>query len=169
MRLHTDQPLQNVSVSVAIAKLLLPMLEVEAEVRLGTLLGLSAFGGVGQVSVDTAEDGNEELAVYELGGKVLFYPLEPFENLHLGAELLYLHVSSDELGEGDDIEGFGTGIAVGPLLGYKTISEKGFTFVVQGGVARVALHAEAESETDRAEDDDTSWVPLLNLNLGWSF
>jgi hypothetical protein len=159
---------RDVSLTVSVGRLLLPLLEVEAEVRIGSMLGLAAFGGAGVVSVETEESGNESLAAYELGAKVLFYPIETFENLELGAEFLYINISSDDLGD-DHVEGFATGIAVGPLLGYKTISEKGFTFSVQGGIAYIALHAEASSETDSAEESEQTWMPLLNLNLGWSF
>jgi hypothetical protein len=161
-------PPRDVSLTVSVGRLLLPMLEAEAEIRIGSMLGLAAFGGAGVVSVDTEESGKESLTAYELGAKLLFYPIEPFENLELGAEFLYINVSSDDLGD-DHVEGFATGIAVGPLLGYKTISDKGFTFSVQGGIAYIALHAEASSDTDSAEESDQTWMPLLNLNLGWSF
>ena len=144
------------------------MLEVEAEIRIGSMLGLAAFGGAGVVSVDTEESGSESLTAYELGAKLMFYPIETFENLELGAEFLYVNISSDDLGD-DHVEGFATGIAVGPLLGYKSISKKGFTFAVQGGIAYIALHAEASSDTDSAEESDQTWMPLLNLSLGWSF
>jgi hypothetical protein len=160
-------PPRDLSLTLAVGRLLLPMVEVEAEIRIGSMLGLAAFGGAGVVSVETEESGNESLNAYELGAKVLFYPIEPFENLELGAEFLYVNISSDDLGD-DHVEGFATGIAVGPLLGYKTISEKGFTFSVQGGIAYIALHAEASSDTDAAEESDQTWMPLLNLNLGWS-
>jgi hypothetical protein len=161
-------PPRDLSLTLAVGRLLLPMVEVEAEIRIGSMLGLAAFGGAGVVSVETEESGNESLNAYELGAKVLFYPIEPFENLELGAEFLYVNISSDDLGD-DHVEGFATGIAVGPLLGYKTISQKGFTFSVQGGIAYIALHAEASSDTDAAEESDQTWMPLLNLNLGWSF
>jgi hypothetical protein len=159
---------RDVSLTVSVGRLLLPMAEVEAEIRIGSMLGLAAFGGAGVVSIETEESGNESLTAYEFGAKVLVYPIEPFENLELGAEFLYVNVSSDDLGD-DHVEGFATGIAVGPLLGYKTISEKGFTFSVQGGIAYIALHSEASSDTDAAEESDQTWMPLLNLNLGWSF
>jgi hypothetical protein len=94
--------------------------------------------------------------------------LEKFENLQIGAELLYLHVRSDDLAD-DSIEGFADGVAAGPLVGYKIIGNTGFTFSVQGGVAYVLIQAEATDGVVTEQEDDETFVPLLNLNLGWSF
>ena len=154
--------------------LILPVLELQAELRLGRYVGLTAFGGVGRVTVevqdsyDPRDSDDETLTLYEAGATLSFYPLEPFEGLTLGAELDWVHVSSDDIGD-ESVEGLATGLSVGPLLGYKHISAAGFTVVVQGGVARIALHAEASDEAGTEEEDDEQWVPILNLNLGWSF
>ena len=59
--------------------------------------------------------------------------------------------------------------AKGPDIGYKLITSGGFTFVVQGGIQYVAARAEAHDSTRSEEESDSDWIPLLNLNLGWSF
>jgi hypothetical protein len=161
------EALHDVSLTVSAVRLLSPVLEAHVEVRLGPL-GLSAFGGIGQVTVEREDEDDLRLKAYELGAIAMVYPIETFESLALGAELLWLKVSDDELEE-DGLTGFASGVAVGPLLGYKSIGRTGFTFVAQGGVAYIAVHAEASDDWDSAEADDEQWVPLLNLNLGWSF
>jgi hypothetical protein len=165
---------RDVTLSFSPLHLFLPALELQAELRLGSFIGLTAFGGVGRVTVevpdsyDPRETDDETLTLYEAGAVLSFYPLEPFESLTLGAELDWVHLSSDDIGD-ENIRGVATGLSVGPVLGYKHISASGFTVVVQGGVARIAVHAEASDEVDTEEDDDEQWVPILNLNLGWSF
>jgi hypothetical protein len=159
---------RNISLTISPLRLLVPMFEASLEVRLGSF-GVALLGGAGQVAIDGGELDGERLAAYELGGIVTFYPLESFENLSLGAELLWLKVNADDIGE-DQIRGFASGIALGPLIGYKTIGETGFTFAIQGGVAYVVMHAEASNAYyEEDEEDDRTLIPLVNLNLGWSF
>jgi len=165
---------RDLTLSFSPLHLILPVLELQAELRLGDYVGLTAFGGVGRVTVEVPDSydprvtDDEELTLYEAGAVLSFYPIEPFENLTLGVELDWVHVSSDDIGD-ENVQGFATGLSVGPLLGYKHISEAGFTVVAQAGVARIAVHAEASDEVETDEEDDESWVPILNLNLGWSF
>jgi hypothetical protein len=60
--------------------------------------------------------------------------------------------------------------AVGPLIGYKLITSAGFTFFVQGGFQYVFVHAEASDDQGQsAQADASDFIPLLNLNVGWSF
>ena len=59
----------------------------------------------------------------------------------------------------------GEGVAVGPFLGYKYTADVGFTFDAQLGIERV--FAKATSGSSNASD--STYVPLLNLNVGWSF
>jgi hypothetical protein len=64
----------------------------------------------------------------------------------------------------------GEGLAVGPMVGYKLITSGGFTFVVQGGAEYVAIAAQAnDTNGNSAQDSEKRWIPLLNLNIGWSF
>jgi hypothetical protein len=161
------EPTKNVSVTLAPLLFLAPMLEAQVEVRLGPV-GLAAFGGVGQVTVELRDAEDAKFRAYRLGAVAMAYPLVPFESLGLGAEVLYVHVSADDIGD-TGIKGFASGVAIGPLIGYKTIGRTGFTFAVQGGVAHVVVHAEASDDSATEEEDDQSLIPLLNLNLGWSF
>jgi hypothetical protein len=159
---------RNLSITVSPLRLLVPLIEVQVELRLGSF-GIALLGGAGQVTIDGGELDGERLAAYELGAIFTGYPLETFENLTLGAEVLWLKLDADELGD-DRIDGFASGVATGPLIGYKTIGDTGFTFSVQGGIAYVVVHAEASNAFDEyEEEDEQTWIPLVNLNLGWSF
>ena len=79
--------------------------------------------------------------------------------MQLGGEVLYLHLNDDRL------SATGEGLAVGPFLGYKIMIDAGFTFDAQLGFEHVS--ARANSGTSTA--NDKSIIPLLNLNVGWSF
>jgi len=77
--------------------------------------------------------------VYERGTQLIDYPLQEFESLQLGAELLYVRVGIPTF-QGQQIKANAGAVAVGPLVGYKLLTEVGFTFFVQGGL-NVPRHA----------------------------
>jgi hypothetical protein len=160
-----------VSLTLSPLHLFLPVVELQAEVRLGDIAGVSAIFGYGSISLEDDVGDAFRASALEAGGQVTFYPLEPFESFQLGLETIFLRLDADdETRSGTTITGFGEGLAIGPFIGYKLITEGGFTFFVQGGVEYVAIRAEAEtSRGDVGEDEDSLWIPLLNLNLGWSF
>jgi hypothetical protein len=164
------EPTRYVSLTLSPLHLFLPMFEPMLEVRITDLVGVSAIGGIGRVKVsanttDNPDLVNETLTVYEGGLQLSLYPLEDFESLVLGGEMLYVDVS----GNVENIEGSASGLGVGPFVGYKAITRSGFTFLVQGGVEYVAVHAEATDGTVSDTSNDSNWILLLNLNLGWSF
>ena len=84
--------------------------------------------------------------------------------LEVGAEILYMSVN----GSFQSTTGFASGLAMGPFIGWKTTSHAGFTFDVQGGVEVVTLGASASDSSTTATDSKTDFIPLLNLNIGWS-
>jgi hypothetical protein len=140
-----------------------------AEVKLVDHFGASLFGGFGQVDAEDATGDEFDVAVWELGAQLGWYPLGTFDKLVLGAELTYLEVRADELPD-TDVAVVGSGLAVGPLVGYKFLTSVGFTFVAQAGFQYVALSAEAEEDAAVVDEDERSRIlPLLNLNVGWSF
>jgi hypothetical protein len=160
---------RSVSLTFSPVHLLLPMFEPMLELRAVDGFGVALLAGYGRVSTDDRFGDSHDFTAYELGGQLIWYPLEPFQSLQVGAEILYVKVESDELANAT-VTGVGDGVAVGPLIGYKLITSVGFTFLVQGGVQYVAIRAEAESDGGlQAEDEQKKFIPLLNLNLGWSF
>lgn len=119
-------------------------------------VGLVGIFGTG--SVDAA---GLKFSWREIGGQGRFY-FKDGEGFHLGGEVMHIKVELDEENTGDAMAG---GLAFGPLLGWKGVWGTGFTFCVQGGYQLMSVEAEAGDESAEA----STGIPLLNLDLGWSF
>ncbi len=98
------------------------------------------------------------IRLYEIGGQLNAYRFRVFRGLDVGLEVLWI---------GGNLGGRGSasGLALGPLVGYKWISAAGFTIIAQGGLEVIVV---------RSDDSGGSWedsdiIGLLNLNIGWSF
>lgn len=134
--------------------------------------GIAPIFGYGKfkakaVSRDTTLDA--EFSAYELGAQFIGYPLREFSSLQLGAELMYIHLGT-EVVNGQEVSAAAGGAAVGPLVGYKVLTKGGFTFFVQGGFQYVFAKASASDNNGNSGTAEQSTViPLLNLNLGYSF
>jgi hypothetical protein len=149
--------------------LILPVFELMAELRVVDGFGVSVLGGYGSISVSDSFNDTVRFRVFELGGQLSWYPLEGFESLNVGAELLYVNVDTDELNNAE-VSGVAQGVAVGPFVGYKLVTSGGFTFLAQGGFQYLAFEAEASDKSgNSAQESESRWGPLLNLNIGWSF
>jgi hypothetical protein len=134
-----------------------PIVELTGEARVHDRVGLAAIGGVGKYSDRSA---GVSAAVYEAGAQVRVYAVGDFRHgMQIGAELLYLHLADAAL------SATGEGVAVGPFLGYKIMVDAGFTFDAQIGFQRVSAQAQSGTSTNSNRD----YIPLLNLNVGWSF
>ncbi|HEU4409017.1 MAG TPA: hypothetical protein VFS43_27405 [Polyangiaceae bacterium] len=109
--------------------------------------------------------------MFELGGQVVGYPTSTFDKgLQLGAEILYVGVKTQDSVGSVRATGAADGLAVGPFVGYKFVMREGLTLAVQGGVQYLVAQAEAEDASgDRATAERSAFLPLLNVNLGWSF
>lgn len=164
------QASRDVSLTLSPLHLLSPIVEVTAEFRAVDGLGLALIAGTGSITVNdesSSVDG-ESFTVYELGVQAVGYPVEGFESLQLGVELLWLRVSADDLGSAK-LSGLGEGVGVGPFVGYKLITKAGFTFFVQGGFQYLAAQGRTSDGQGRSSEAEAKTViPLLNLNLGWS-
>lgn len=149
--------------------LILPVFEATAEVRPVDHLGIAAIGGYGSVSTNDIFGNSFRFQAYEVGGHVIGYPLpgHSFDSLEVGAELLYARVVTNR----NDIavSGSADGLAVGPFVGYKLITGVGFTFVAQGGFEYVGMRSHASANGSSASLHQSEFIPLLNLNVGWSF
>ena len=133
--------------------------------------GAAAIGGFGSIKEKPTNSiyGEERFSVYELGLQLVGYPLRDFSSLQLGGEVVYLHVSTESY-QGEPVEAAAGGVALGPFIGYKLITGIGFTFFVQGGFQYVAARAQAtDSQGTTTRNEQKTIIPLLNLNLGWSF
>jgi hypothetical protein len=159
-------PMTTVSLTLSTIHLLLPVVELTGELRLGTKGGVALIAGGGWIT-DTASDGTKvTFRVWELGSQLRYYITGNFRRgMQVGAEVLYLHVN----GSLADITGVGQGLALGPFFGWKTTSYVGFTFEVQGGVEIVTSGTKVTDSSGPSTSSSVDYIPLLNLNIGWSF
>lgn len=133
----------------------LPMAELMAEFRPVPRLGIALIGGLGRV-----EANGITATATEAGAQASYYVFRDFVGMHLGGEVLYLHLGDIE----QDMTVTAEGLSVGAFIGWKYVHASGFTFLAQGGASVIA--ARAESMNSSAEQQKV--YPLLNLNLGWS-
>jgi hypothetical protein len=164
-------PHRVVSLTFSPLHLLSPIFEIEAELAMAPHFGVGVIGGIGTMNTQTVNPNypDQDFSVYELGGQVIGYPLREFSSLQVGAEVMWIHVNASTY-QGQSVEANAGGVAVGPFVGYKVLTDIGFTFVAQGGFQYVAVNAHAsDSEGNSARAESSDFVPLLNLNLGWSF
>ncbi len=159
-------PETTFSLTISPLHLLLPLLELTGELRLGSQAGLALIAGGGRVTVREAGGPSVTFTALEGGGQLRYYVTGSFRRgLHVGAEILYMHVN----GAIQDVTGVASGLAMGPLVGWKTTSYAGFTFEVQGGVEVVTLGASVSDSSGGASTSAVDYIPLVNLNIGWSF
>ncbi len=137
------------------------VLEVTGEYRIADKLSAAAILGGGVVSSASAQ-----IPVFEIGGQFLTYPLGYFEHgLQLGVEVIDLPVAATING----VAATGNGIAFGGLVGYKLATNLGFSLNIQGGVGYEAVVATAQANGVSATASGGGVIPLLRINLGWSF
>ncbi len=156
----------HVAISLSPLHLLLPVFEVQGEFLFADHFSASAILGYGKVDV-TVNGESTPFDVYEVGAQLRGYFWGGNEGgAYAGVEGIYLQID----GELDGVVGIGVGTSVSPLLGYKWTWDN-FFIDLAGGVQFVLASAEAEdSETGEQESgSETSILPNLNFNLGWSF
>lgn len=164
-------PRRILSLTFSPLHLLFPIVELEAELAMAPHFGVGVIGGAGSMNIQTVDPNypDQDFSVYELGGQVIGYPLREFSSLQLGAEVMWVHVSTTTY-QGQSVHANAGGVAFGPFVGYKVLTDVGFTFVAQGGFQYAAVKASAsDSDGNSARAETSDFVPLLNLNLGWSF
>ena len=88
------------------------------------------------------------------------------EGLQVGLEVLYAGVGGTAQDDVDTVAVFGEGLGLTPLIGYKIITDIGFTFEAQAGPSLMFVSARSSNHKGETE---VSVAPMLNLNIGWSF
>ena len=145
------------SLTISPIHLTFPVVELTGEIRAHDKLGVALIGGAGRY---TDKSVNISAAVYEIGAQLRFYPIGDFRHgMQLGAEVLYVHLTQNNLSLR------GEGVGVGPFIGYKVISNAGFTFDAQMGGQYIGVRATDGYSSGSGKDV----IVLLNLNVGWSF
>ena len=159
--------LRSVSLTISPVHLLFPIVELTGDIRVLEKLSIAAILGFGTVQL-SGSFADERATVFEAGTQIKFYPVGDFDHaMQLGVEVLYIHVSATLDASG--VTGTGSGLALGPFIGYKWIASFGLTIDVQVGAQIAGIFAEASDGTTTEEDSTTELIPLLNLNFGWSF
>ena len=148
----------TVSVTFSPIHLVIPFGEVSAEINLGRKSAIAVIGGAGALRDDVTDD---LIKLWEIGISPRYYVWGDFrKGVQLGAEAAYIHASASS---SQSIRVAAEGLAVGPYVGAKWASHVGFTLEAQLGVQYLAIRG------DGADDNDSRWAPLLNLQVGWSF
>ena len=161
----------RVSITLSPLHLISPIFELEVEAQIVPHFGAAIIGGIGSITTEPTVSGlaAQKFSAYELGAQLVGYPLQPFSSLQLGGELLWIKVSTETF-QGQQIRADAGGVAVGPFIGYKLLTKVGFTFFAQGGFQYVVVKADAaDDQGNTASADKSAFIPLLNLNVGWSF
>jgi len=165
------KPSQRVSITFSPLHLLSPIFELQIEAMVTSHFSVAAIGGIGSIKAESTDPviDDEKFAAYVLGLQLTGYPLRDFSSLQLGAELLWIKVSTENF-DGREITADAGGVALGPFIGYKLLTNGGFTFFAQGGFQYAVVQAQAsDSVGNSAQEEQSAFIPLLNLNLGWSF
>ncbi len=143
-----------------------PIYELQLEIAASDEVSIAALGGWGQTVSEPTPGTRVKLDVWNAGGQVRYLAEGNFDkNLHLGLEAMYTDVQQ---GPGDDELGIFVhrrGLSVGPFVGGKYITEVGLTAEAQVGLAYEGL----VSETESGSESPGRFVPIANLNVGWSF
>lgn len=156
-----------VSITFSPIHLLFPIGEVTAEFRLGERMGIAGIVGGGTITVTDGFGDSTTFTALEIGAQFRYYLVGDFDHgMQLGAEVLFVHVSGEVDG---GVTGTGSGLGVGPFVGYKYSAPFGFTFDAQLGIAAVGIGAQATDGTTTETRDDSFLGVILNLNVGWSF
>ena len=159
----TPPPTRTASVTISPIHLFSPIVELTGEWRALNKLGVAVIAGGGKYS-ETMNGTKISASVYEAGAQARYYVLGDFRHgMQLGVEALYLRLSDA------NISARGEGLAVGPFVGYKFIADVGFTFDAQVGAEYVGAQATASSGGSTANASGSTFIPLINLNVGWSF
>lgn len=155
-------------ISISPLHLIAPIVELTGEVRVDRHVGIAGIAGVGSLRTSKSAP---RFTVWEVGAQFLGYPVGHFDHgMQLGVEAVYVGLAGSTGSGSAQVTGLGHGFAVGPLLGYKFASDVGFSLNIQGGVQYLVARAEATAKDGTsASASDSAWIPLLNLNLGWSF
>ena len=146
------------------------LLELTGEWRYGDKVGLAAIIGGGRMLVEDEGTGYQ-LGVFDLGGQAYYCLLGDFDHgFQLGVESVFVALRGEDRYNGSVTATLG-GISLAPFLGYKLALRSGFTVIVQagGGLFVSTTHASHAASETEVDEQAAVLVPLVNMNMGWSF
>jgi len=150
-------------------RLIAPLVELTAEYRVADKLGVMLELGGGQRTLTTGMTdftGRE----YEVGAQARYYVLGSFTHgMQLGAEVLDEYVTFQEPLPPGVVGAAAGGVTAGAFAGYKIATRVGFTFEAQLGARYLVVDPPVTGMGTPAIDSTQKWLPLLHLNVGWTF
>jgi hypothetical protein len=172
----SHDPDKSFSLTFSPLHLILPVFLVTGEVKAFPHFGVSFSAGYGSVTVEQpSSDGLStdkfSAATLLLGGRFACYSRK-FDGFVGGVQTQYVHLDGTGTASNTAIAGTGSGLAVGPFVGYKWTARGGFTLLAHIGVQYLAVRANANAndgsgQSASAHQEDVSL--LANLEIGWSF
>ena len=150
-------------------RLVVPLVELTGEYRVKDKLGVSVTVGFGNRTVESSSGEEASGTEIEGGAQVRYYAIGDFDHgMEVGVEGLYEYVKFDEPLPATILAVSAGGFTVGPFLGYKIATGVGFTFEAQLGARYLAIEPTTQG-MGTATITESKWLPLLHLNIGWSF
>lgn len=150
--------MRNNAVTLSPAHLQLKVIEITAERNLGNKISASGIVGYG---------GSGGATIFEIGAQAAYVLFGDFDDcVKVGVEGVYIGGSA----AAGSISSSVTGFQAGPFLGFKTAADFGLTFEFDLGVDHYFISGEAKVGTTSVNTVNQSKnIPLVNLQLGWSF
>lgn len=175
--LEVEEELRDVAVTLAPANLMFGVVKLNGELRVRDEWGLQVSLGAGSF---------KSVAVREAGGQLRWYAIGDFDHgMQVGLEVMYIDLQFDleelnDAGVPVEAEAGLVATAVGPFVGYKIAFDGGFTLEAQLGIQRYGakahagfdlsrLHEELDGVSATLAKEGSFYLPLTNVNLGWSF
>jgi hypothetical protein len=159
---------RSFSLTISPLHLIMPFYEFTGENALSPKFGVAAIGGYGSTELEYSDGSTKDIGIMELGAQAAYYVFGDFNGgMQVGGEVLWI---KPFLPKESDVTVSVNGVAVGPMVGYKWVTEFGLTIFLQGGYEFLFAGAKAKNSAgEEIEASAETGVPLLNINAGWSF
>jgi hypothetical protein len=159
----------RITVMWAPIRLIIPVAEFTVEYRIAPKLGASIELGAGKRTLTTGSTDVKGTEI-EGGAQFRYYVLGSFrKGLEVGAEILDEYVTFKEPLPAGVAGVAAGGVTAGPFLGYKVATHAGFTFEAQAGARYLVAYPAVTGQGSSSDIVGSRWLPLLHINIGWSF
>jgi hypothetical protein len=148
---------------------IIPLVEVTAEYRAADKIGVMLELGGGRRTISngmTDITGTE----YEAGAQARYYVFGSFtRGWQIGAEVLDEYVAFHEPLPPGVVAAAAGGVTAGAFGGYKIATRVGFTFEAQLGARYLVMDPHVTGTGMPTVDSSAKLLPLLHINVGWTF
>ena len=159
---------ERLTVMWAPIRLVVPLVEITGELRVRDHLGAVLILGGGKRDLESngmTISGTE----LEVGAQLRYYPMHAFSGLHVGGEVLDEYVRFEEPLPPGVVGVAAGGVTAGAFAGYKMLRASGFTFEAQAGARYLVIDPPFTGMIPAMPPSGSRWLPVLHLNVGWSF